>query len=356
MYQLGSLFGSSPLRQINMVGPYVTLYCSSSLEFTFNNHEKCVASDMEPDHDAAHSTNILRTYLDANFRHAHVILPGKHSLAVELKNLLISDQSKYGISELQIDDCIRAYHRHVDNYSPMEHKQTVHNLIRSVIRYHYVRFKEDTIIPHDTIDDSIKPVKKALVQSMIEPKYSQLEALRQTLQVALLSLNPENKNAFVEALTSIIPDTPSRDFNRLMSGNWPGEPGVLGGMLLMVPAFLFVLMAMLLERRTREVDDHLLTYQQEAKTPFYLLMAYIDHRLSAHQNELNISVILYTAIVIFGYWAYNAPEISETIYNQLTHAWYGKKPYVNNKELKKLVDDFPIADLEKSETIGPSVR
>jgi len=59
--------------------------------------------------------------------------------------------------------------------------------------------------------------------------------------------------------------------------------------------------------------------------------------LSVHQNELNSPALICITLLILGYWTYNAPEISETIYNHLRHALYGEKPYVDNENLKKLV-------------------
>lgn len=354
MYQLGSLFGShTPLRQINMVGSYVTLYFSpSSSEYIIGGYQS-YNPGMDFDHDAAHSTNYLRIFIDKHFTHVHVILPGKDSLDLELKNLLMSDKSKYGISELQIDHCVQQYQRHVESYSSIEHKQAVHNLIRSVIRYHTIPSKDDNIINHNEIDQSIRPVKKALVESMIEPKYSKLEELRQILQNVLISIDPKNKNTFVESLTKIMPYSPLKDFDRLMSSNVSGEPSLLGIMLLITPAFLFLLMVNLhIKIRSREFENHLPVYREEPKTPFSLLVTYVDHHLLAHQNELNSSVLVCIALLIFGYWTYNAPEISETIYNQLGHALYGEKTYVDNKELKKLVDDSLISNLEKIKDYG----
>ncbi|MDP3561839.1 MAG: hypothetical protein Q8R83_06655 [Legionellaceae bacterium] len=297
MYQLGSLFGShDPLRQINMVGPYVTLYFSpTSSEYTIGGYQS-YNPGMDSDHDAAHSTNFLRTSIDKQFTHVHVILPGKDSLDLELKHLLMSDKSKYGISEQQIDHCAQQYQRHVEHYSLTEHKQAVHNLIRGVMRYHITPSKDDNDINNEEIEYSIRPVKEALVQSMIEPKYSKLEGLRQTLQKALISINPKNKNAFVESLIKIMPHSPLKDFDRLMRSNLSGDLSLLGIMLLTTPALLFLFI------------------------------------------ELNPSARTCIALLIFGYWTYNAPEISETIYNQLCNVLYGEKPYVDNENLKKLVE------------------
>lgn len=339
-YQLGSLFGShTPLRQINMVGPYVTLYfSSSSSEYTIGGYQS-YNPGMDPDHDAAHSTNFLRTFIDKQFTHVHVILPGKDSLDLELKHLLMSDKSNYGISEQQIGDCVKQYQYHVEHYSLTEHKQAVHNLIRSVIRYHVTLSKDDNIINHDEIEQCIRPVEDALAQSMIEPKYSKLEELRQILKTALNSINPKNKNAFVKSLTRIMPYSPLKDFDRLMMSNLPGEPSLLGMMLLFTPAFLFLLMVNLhIKIHNREFEDHFPVSQEESKTLFSLLTAYIDHRLSVHQNELHSPALICIALLILGYWAYNAPEISETIYNQLGNALYGEKPYVDNENLKELVE------------------
>lgn len=339
-YQLGSLFGShTPLRQINMVGPYVTLYFSpSSLEYTIGGYQS-YNPGIDSDHDAAHSTNFLRTFIDKQFTHVHVILPGKDSLDLELKNLLMSDKSKYGITEQQIDHCAQQYQCHVEHYSLTEHKQAVHNLIRSVIRYHVTPSKDDNIINHDEIEHSIRPVKEALVQSMIEPKYSKLEELRQALQNALISINPKNKNAFVESLTRIMPYSPLKDFDRLMRSNLSGEPSLLGMMLLITPAFLFLLMVNVhIKIHNREFENHFPVSQEESKTLFSLLTAYIDYRLSVHQNEPHSPALICIALLILGYWTYNAPEISETIYNQLGNALYGENPYVDNENLKELVE------------------
>lgn len=300
---------SYPLNQITMIGPYVTLYLPLS-EYNFNNHKLCVFSDIDPDHDDAHGNNILAMLRDKAFAHFHVILPGKQPLDVELKNLLMSDQSKYGISESQIDQCVQQYRCHVENYSPSEHKLAVRNLIRSVIKYHF-NVNDTEALNVSEIEGSIMPVKRALAISMIERNYASLENFRNVLHETLNSLRSEDKNTFIKSLCEVSPDSPFYDFNRLMSSNsiFGKEPSLLGMILMLAPVISYLPMRIFLNRITADNSS----------------------------EKIEMSPI---EIPLMGWMFYKSPEIAEIIYNQGRQLLYGKQPYVVNKKLKLLVDDY----------------
>lgn len=242
----------------------------------------------------------------------------------------MSDKSKYGISELKIDQCIQQYRRHVGSYSLVEHKLATRNLIRCIVRYHSTYLEKDETENHNEVDKSIVPVKIALMQCIVEQKYSKLENLRQILQYTLASIKPENKNAFIQSLWAVSPHSPFRSFNRWVRGTQaPGEPSLLGAVSLMAPTFSYLLVFGLLKKSISsytEPEDSSLAFQIES------------------QNEPKVSeVYIYLNLLICVYLIYFSPEVAEEIYNQFCRILYGTKSYVDKEHLEKLANDCIIS-------------
>lgn len=331
-YQLKNIVGVTLLRQINMVGPYVTLFYTPILKQSFNENQLCFFSDL--DHDDAHGANYLRIFFDKLFNHVHVILPGKESLDKELKDLLTCEKLIYHITESQINDCITQYKNHTKKYNPTEHKQAIHNLIKSIARYHYNTSNYCFINNHSDInvENSIISVKNALVQSMIEPKYEKMEKLRQVLQKNISLIPKSDKNYFIKSLLKIMPYSPSKNFNNLIKEkNLHGELNLIGLLLLMVPINLFMFMLGLLIINIEQFNK---------RTKKIILIATIDTHIIDQQNNLLSLIAICIGIFIFGYWMINAPEIYEALYNKLHYVLYNKNLYTDNIELQKLIVNY----------------
>jgi len=335
MYNLKRLIQDvCPIYQITVVGSHVTIYTYANEEkpFTFNGHQLCVWADLDPIHNDAHGNNFLATFRDKSFNHFHVILPGKDSLEKELRSLLKCDQVIYGITDLQIEGFIGGFQKYTSNYSPLEHKLAIRNLISSAIRYNYEQQDSDELDEENGSDQqcvsSIESVGKALAQSMLDRNYNSFENFRKVLQDNLNNLDVQQKNTLLGFIDKCSPFSPYKDFNRLVGGGglMGNEPSLAGLGALILPPLLAVLS---IAKITSLTDAGCADTDAE---------------------QLNAQEAFGFAAQIIGlsYAAYKGPEIAESIYNQGRQLVFGQPEYVVNESLRTLVNEHQNTHTETS--------
>lgn len=317
----GSIFSPSysSLKSISIVGPYVTLHASENhCEFLRSNLTPNQYSIVMPqhvlEHRFCHDQNAMQhgmKFPSAN--HAHLRLPGKKSIVVELGELLRymelnNKPNREFIDASLINECVVAYQNYLNQASQDEHIQNIRALVmrwftdymRQDFYKHFDENYQDKQMPVDRVPPNAEQLSKKIIIFLNQPRANAYDRLRGQIDGFFRELEEFPLQTAVNTskeVVALLPETTRDKFNALFNQN--------ECLVMLTAATVLILTLVLLPSYKNEED----------RDQFALLKL----------------IFVFSAVFNIGHW-------SEKAYDLVSKVWVRDEGCYGNLKLKEVVE------------------